>query len=626
MHSSLARNIALAGLAVCLAAGTATPASAERGSKLDVALRGARREDATAHRVIVQARAGERAALKRALQSHGDLVLAEHPSLNALTVLVHGNDLDALDAHASVLSVSSDALVSAGGPATGAAGRKAWEDATPNLLRATLGLSGSSYTGAGVNVAVLDSGIDATRDLRSSVEGFWDFTAGGVQTRPYDDFGHGTHVAGLIASSGVESGSAFAGVAPRASLFGFKVLDNEGRGRVSDVVSALEFIVANKLSADPGAFRIDVINLSLGHPIYEPAATDPLVRAVERAARAGIVVITAAGNAGLDGEGKPGYAGITSPGNAPSALTVGAADTNGTVAVSDDTVAGFSSRGPTWFDGFAKPDVVAAGVGLMSDLPRSSPLVDGFRSASHGRSIDFGTLSGTSMAAAVATGVAALVLEANESANAGGGPLPPNALKAVLQYTAFPLVADGQAYDPHAQGTGELNAVGAITLSRAINTSMPAGAQWLREVPQPETAIGGEVVAWSRALLWDDNIVWGTDAVSINSLLWDDNIVWGTWSLDDNIVWGTAADFDNIVWGTADVWANQLVRADGVIGMLAGDNIVWGTANGLAEDNIVWGTVRGDNIVWGTLRGDNIVWGTAELDNIVWGTFRQTGW
>src|SRR5699024_2732564 len=118
-----------------------------------------------------------------------------------------------------------------------------------------------------------------------------------------------------------------------------------------------------------GAFKIDVINLSLGHPVYEPASTDPLVRAVERAVRAGIVVVTAAGNIGMDTEGDAGYAGITSPGNAPSAITVGAADTRGTVRIGDDRVASFSSRGPTWFDGFAKPDLVAPGVGLTSDAP-----------------------------------------------------------------------------------------------------------------------------------------------------------------------------------------------------------------------------------------------------------------
>ena len=110
------------------------------------------------------------------------------------------------------------------------------------------------------------------------------------------------------------------------------------------------------------------------------------------------------------------------------------------------------------------------------------------------------------------------------------------------------------------------------------------------------------MIPWSQALLWDDNIVWGTDALSFNGAQWDDNIVWGTaLGEDDNIVWGTAAEFDNIVWGTSRVWAAELVWQNRVIGLMTEDeNIVWGTAEGLTEENIVWGTWDGDNIVWGT--------------------------
>ena len=95
-----------------------------------------------------------------------------------------------------------------------------------------------------------------------------------------------------------------------------------------------------------------MINLSLGHPVFESAATDPLAQAVEAAVRAGIVVVTSAGNYGLNPTtGEVGYAGVTSPGIAPSAITVGAADTAGTIRHGDDTIAPYSSRGPTWYDG-----------------------------------------------------------------------------------------------------------------------------------------------------------------------------------------------------------------------------------------------------------------------------------
>ncbi|MGH9372239.1 MAG: S8 family peptidase, partial [Vicinamibacterales bacterium] len=577
-------------IALCLIGLTAPVWAQGRRSKLDKVLREARTRGSV-QRVIIQTRAGSRAALKRALQQHGDVVRDEHPGLNALTVDLHGEDLAALDADPSVLAVSIDAEVTAFGAGT-PNGRKAPRLSEPSRdrkparpgglkpqvreeLRDTLGLSLVPFAGNGINVAVVDSGITATRDLAPNIHGFWDFTRGGIASRPRDAYGHGTHVAGLIASTGYESNGEFAGVAPATRLYGFKVLDELGRGRASDVVKALEFIVANRKSTAPGALKIDIINLSLGHPIYEPAESDPLVRAVENAVRAGIVVVTAAGNKGVGADGDPGYTGITSPGNAPSAITVGALDSRNTQRVNDDRVASFTSRGPTWFDGFAKPDLMAPGVALTSDAPRLSSLFALYpqlRTLARSGRGQYGTLSGTSMASAVATGVASLVLQASRTANTDGPALSPNALKAVLQYTALSLKSEsGRSYGPLIQGTGGINARGAIVLALAINTDMPVGSPWLRARPQPYTFLGGSVTPWSQALLWDDNIVWGTDALSFNSPQWDDNIVWGT-SLgdDDNIVWGTAADVDNIVWGTATGWAADLVWNNRILGLMQG--------------------------------------------------------
>ena len=141
------------------------------------------------------------------------------------------------------------------------------------------------------------------------------------------------------------------------SYVSLRVLDNYGVGFTSNVINAVQWAVANKTT-----YGIDVINLSLGHPIFEPAATDPLVQAVEAAVRAGIVVVASAGNTGTNPlTGQVGYAGISSPGNAPSAITVGAMRTQDTARRSDDVIADYSSRGPTWYDGYAKPDVVAPG-------------------------------------------------------------------------------------------------------------------------------------------------------------------------------------------------------------------------------------------------------------------------
>ena len=610
-----------------LADGTASAQG--RRSKLDRALQEVVRSAGRgSQRVIVQTRPGAREQVKRALRTHGDVVLAEHPSLDALTVNLHREDLAALAADPSVLAVSIDAEVTSFAKA--AAAKAGGRGYSINTLRTSLGLDGTRADGTGVNVAIIDSGIAPTRDLRNSIGGFWDFTRGGVPVAAYDDYGHGTHIAGLIASSGAETGLEYTGVAPGARLFGFKVLDKFGRGRASDVVRALEYIAANKRSTAPGALKIDIVNLSLGHPVYEPAATDPLVRAVESLVRAGVVVVAAAGNHGIDSNGSTGFAGITSPGNAPSALTVGAVDTKNTGTRIDDRVAAFSSRGPSWFDGFAKPEVVAPGVALASDAPDGSELYNAYPQLRlPGRDRKLARLSGTSMAAATATGVAALVLQTSRSVN-DGEQLTANTVKAVLQYTAIPVEqADGTPFTALAQGAGQINGRGAIALAWLINTRIAAGQPWLRLPLLPVSLIDGRLHAWSRALVWDDAVIHGSNAIYINSQLWDDNIVWGTGCDTDDAqclatVWGAAADVDNIVWGTGLAWAADLVFPDRVVGFFAGDdNIVWGTLAGLGEDNIVWGTVIGDdNIVWGTLRGDNIVWGTVRGDdNIVWGTW-----
>ena len=193
---------------------------------------------------------------------------------------------------------------------------------TQDVLRAILGLpaTASGATGAGVGVAILDSGIRDAGDFNGRITAFYDFTNGGRPMPPSDGYGHGTHVAGLIGSDGSQSGGHYLGIAPAVSLIGMKVLDDAGNGLTSAVIAAVNFATVNRR-----ALGIDIINLSLGHPIYEEAATDPLVQAVEQAVASGIVVVVSAGNDGIDPEtGQVGYAGIESPGNSPSAITVGA--------------------------------------------------------------------------------------------------------------------------------------------------------------------------------------------------------------------------------------------------------------------------------------------------------------
>ena len=153
---------------------------------------------------------------------------------------------------------------------------------------------------------------------------FVDFVGG--LTAPYDDNGHGTHVSGIIAGNGYDSRGARAGIAPDAHLVSLKVLDENGRGVISNVIAALDYAVANK-----ARYNIRVINLSVGAAVTESYNTDPLTLAAKRAVDAGIVVVTAAGNLGKNSRGQTQYGGITAPGNAPWVLTVGASSHQGTV-------------------------------------------------------------------------------------------------------------------------------------------------------------------------------------------------------------------------------------------------------------------------------------------------------
>ena len=616
MHVSVRMlSVSLAVTFALLVAPAAPAAARGHRSKLDHALRDALAEGPSVVRVIVQTAPGTRPLVKKTLQVHGAVVAAEYPSLDALAVDLHVGDLRAVEADPNVLVLSIDAEVTSFGGRDRKVGNSA---VAADLLRTVLGLDSVGYTGEDVRVAIVDSGIEPDRDLLPRLRGFWDFTRGGIPMVPYDDYGHGTHLAGLIASSGQMSSGKYRGVAPGVQLFGLKVLDRNGRGRTSDVVKALEWLVANK-----NLLRIDIINLSLGHPIYEPASTDPLVIAVENAIAAGYVVVTAAGNLGVDKRGEPGYAGITSPGNAPSAITVGAVDSHQTAAHGDDRIAYFSSRGPSWFDSYAKPDVVAPGVALTANAAEYGSLYYAYPGliTGKGRYADFATLSGTSMAAAVTTGVAALVLEASRTAHPGSARLTAHTVKGILQYSALPVRGnDGEPYDALSQGTGEINAPGALAMGAAIDPAAPLGSSWVTAPLLAQTTIGGETLAWSQRLLWDENIVWGTGAMWQNSVVWSDASEWGT---------GLACDAgcENIVWGTGAPWAADLVCKNRIIGqLLADENIVWGTLDGLTGENIVWGTlIDGENIVWGTFEGENIVWGTFDGENIVWGTLDDLG-
>ena len=604
-------------IAAVLAAADGPVGAAGRRSRhaerLDVTLR-AVLDDSTPNpqRVIIRVRPGKRSAVRQSLTAHGDQVLGEHDSIDALTAVVHGKDLEELAGNAAILSVSTDAIVRPHGLLGGLLGGllkvvvgvlsavvnvvlpngadTAGPVVAPAVLRQTLGVDNTSLTGRGVGVAVIDSGLEMSAEFQNRVTAFYDFRNGGtVGTVPSDDYGHGTHIAGTIGGSGaLSSNASYHGLAPKVKFVILKVLDRNGAGYTSDVIRAIDFAVANRVS-----LGIHIINLSLGHPIYEPAASDPLVQAVERATRAGVIVVAAAGNYGKNpATGLPGYAGVSSPGNAPSAITVGAVNVQNTVARSDDRIPDYSSAGPTWYDAFVKPDVASPGHNIVAVAAKKGYLYQTYPQLK-AADADYMNLSGTSMATAVTTGSIALLLEANRAENEypAHPSLTPNAVKAVLQYTSVEIRDDaGIEYNALRTGAGALNAKGAIDLGRVIDTSTPPGRWWLTSTPNRWTAIGGATLVWNQSVIWGSTIMWGT-TVNINETAWGSTIMWGTatsWS--STIMWGT-----NLVWTDPQSWANTIMWGTNTVGQHDGDTIMWGTTSGMTAQNTAWQHLSGSS-------------------------------
>jgi serine protease AprX len=539
--------------------------------------------------VIVRLRSNRRASASSWSHS-GFKVRREQALINALVMDVPREDLDRLSAEDDVESVSLDALTVADTTVS----------PTSKTLQATLGVPAvMSSRGAGVGVAVIDSGIAPLSVFGSRLVAFYDFTSGTARAvTPSDAYGHGTHVAGLIAAAGMPGYGKYPGIAPGAQLIGLKVLDANGQGYASTVIAAIEFAITYKQQ-----LGIDVINLSLGHPVFEPAATDPLVQAVEAASRAGIVVVASAGNFGMNpATSEVGYTGITSPGSAPSAITVGALDTKGTATRRDDSVAPYSSRGPTWYDGLVKPDVVAPGHALTAVSTSTAKLWRDYTNARVTATGDLSNkylrLNGTSMAAAVVSGVVALMIDAHRDAISWTQrPLTPNVVKAILQYSAVPVLdrsAGSRPFDVLTQGAGGVNAQGAIDLAEAIDPSQPIGTFWMTAQPSPYFRLSTESAAWTQHLVWGSHIVWG-NSLFVHERGWEATTQWGDAS-PLHIVWGNV-DAEHLVWGNVAIWGQHIVWGNALVGSVSGSHVVWG--NLIDAEHVVWGNLASEHVVWG---------------------------
>lgn len=373
--------------------------------------------------IIVQMKPSNeiQSCMSNTVKATGCKVKWELHSINAFSTKVNAKTLERLVKDDMVQKVWYDGEVKA-----------VLDVATPAVNASSLWSFDDNVTGGGIGVAVIDSGVYLHKDLAGRVTAFKDFVNN--RTTAYDDNGHGTHVAGDIASSG----ELYKGSAPGANIIGVKVLDKRGAGSLSAVIQGVQWCIDNK-----DALGIKVINMSLGSTPTDSYRNDPVCQAVEAAWKSGIVVCVAAGNEG------PQPRTISSPGIDPHIITVGAIDDNNSLYFNDYEIASFSSRGPT-IDDLIKPDVVCPGTNIVSLRSPNSSIDKQNKSSRVGA--EYFSLSGTSMATPICAGVVALMLQANNA-------LTPDEIKAKLKNTARPLL---NINNENIQGKGLVDAEEAI--------------------------------------------------------------------------------------------------------------------------------------------------------------------
>ena len=302
-------------------------------------------------------------------------------------------------------------------------------------------------TGAGANVAVLDTGIDPLPDFSGRLIDGVDLSGGG---NPFQDsFGHGTFVSGLVAGNGASSNGQYMGEAPGAGLVAIKIAGASGQIDLATLIEGVGWAIANRVRDN-----IRVLNMSLGSVPTQSTVLDPLDQAVEKAWESGIVVVASSGNTG------PNNGTVLSPGVDPMVITVGSIDDQGQTIPSNDTMTTFSSVGPTNPDGWIKPDLVTSGRSVVSLMAPGSTIATEYPSAMIGTGNFVG--SGTSFSTAIVSGAAALLLTDHPN-------YTPDMVKGILLGTTMP----GPVGNPVVDGHGDLNVQAADTAAPVRLTQTP---------------------------------------------------------------------------------------------------------------------------------------------------------
>ncbi len=323
------------------------------------------------------------------------------------------------------------------------------------------------YSGQGIGVAVIDTGISPMPDLNGRVVWGPDLSGEGTLV---DTYGHGTVMASIIGGDGADSannpGGAYTGVAPKSTLVAVKTAGANGAVDVSTILQAMSWVAAYR-----SQYNIRVVNLSWGTASTQDPTVDPLDYAVERLWGLGIVVVVSAGNAG------PHNGTIAKPGDDPTVLTVGAYDDHQDTNPGNDSVASWSSRGPT-AQGLVKPDIVSPGRYVISQRSYGSTIEAEYPKALWAPSYIRG--SGTSQASAVTAGAVALLLQAHPT-------WTPDQVKAALKRTASPMSG---AVDVD-QGAGRIDVGAALAASPGLPTQQVRPATGLGSI---DASRGGSYV------------------------------------------------------------------------------------------------------------------------------------
>lgn len=344
------------------------------------------------------------------LEELGGEVKYEYPLIDSFSVEIPSSKLIRLASARYVKYIAADIAV------------KTQMDIAAQEVKATV-LNKSGYTGRGVGIAIIDTGIFPHADFMrpaNRIKRFKDFVE--KKELPYDDNGHGSFVAGVATGNGYLSRGKYQGIAPEADIIALKALNKDGSGNVSEILAAIQWVADNQKKDN-----IKVLSMSLGTDAKRFSGNDAMVRGVEALWNKGVTIVVAAGNSG------PKPSTITSPGISPKIITVGAVDDKRTPDISDDTIAEFSSRGPVGMR--TKPDVTAPGVKVVS-VNADKEYKSGQRNIPS--ITPYTTMSGTSVATPIVSGAAVLLLEKYPS-------LTPNQIKEALMDNAIPLVKDRNA-------------------------------------------------------------------------------------------------------------------------------------------------------------------------------------